>query len=189
MKKFIYLAVFMMCLGVVVYQYVIPMWLANQLNDTQGADISLLPEKVQKDVRVAQKEFNVTIDKFEEVKDSMPEEVEKVSSDELIKFIDKVKVSEMKAAVRALSESEFNTTEEAWDIGMENVSLGEEETKKFKPYYDAVFTTDKIRKIVATLEENNLLNSLSGPVIKQTAKEFIRNNSKKIDDVEPEKIK
>ncbi|MCX2744476.1 hypothetical protein OO013_11405 [Mangrovivirga sp. M17] len=189
MKKFIYLAVFLMCLGVVVYQYVIPMWLANQLNDTQGADISLLPEKVQKDVRVAQKEFNVTIEKFEEVKASMPEEVEKVSSEELINFIDKVKVSEMKAAVKALSEADFNSTEEAWNIGMENVTLDEEETNKFKPYYDAVFTTDKIKRIVATLEEHNLLNSLSGPVIKQTAKEFIRNNSEKIDEVEPEEIK
>lgn len=178
-----------MCIGIVVYKYVIPMWLANQLNDTQGADISLLPEKVQRDVRVAQEEFKVSIEKFENVKDSMPDNIDKVSSDELIKFIDKVKVSEMKAAVKALSESEFTTTDEAWDIGMENVSLDKEETQKFKPYYEAVFTTDKIKKIVATLEEHDLFNSLSGPVIKQTAKEFIRNNSEKIDEVEPKEVK
>ncbi|NMM49724.1 hypothetical protein [Marinigracilibium pacificum] len=188
MKKLFYFAVFLMCVGVVVYQYVLPMWLANQLNDTEGADMTLLPEKVQMDVKEAQKEIEATFEKFEDVKSTMPEETQKVSSDEIVDIIDKVKVSEMKAVVDALSQSDYTTLDEAWDISINEVSIDDSELDKFKPYYEAVFTPDKIRKIVATLEEHNLLNQLSGPVIKQTAKEYIKKNSHRIDDIEPKNV-
>lgn len=121
---------------------------------------NIFPEKIKKGIVKARNEIDAQMD-------DVPDQLKKNGStfDDLIRIVELADEKEVRAAVNELMNTEIKSEDQVFDIGLKHVHIDGYDLEAFRSIFKEKATIHKIKRGVLYIENNNLMTTISVPLL------------------------
>jgi hypothetical protein len=172
MSKLLIFIVVVVVLGLVAYagyRYFLPSMIAKTLTSEEPS--ALVPEKMQQQVT----ELRAKIDREVEEVPALLKET-RLGVDDLANIIDRIDPGQVFDAIDELKTTSLTSTDQVFDICMKHIKVDGYDLEVFRGPFVRNTSVGNIREAVAKVDRDDILTSMSVPVLKQTAKQVLESS-------------
>ncbi|MFA0963168.1 hypothetical protein AB9P05_15300 [Roseivirga sp. BDSF3-8] len=164
--RFLLILAILGALGYAAYRILLPEVITNAINSEE------IPSYIPESTREELQEVRKTID--DQVK-KLPEKMEEMdlSYEDLMLVVEEMNEKDILATYESLRKSPPSTTDEAYDVIVNNLQLESVDMERFRTYFNESVTVDKINDVVIKAEKSKLFSQMSLPVLKSTIKQLL----------------
>lgn len=177
-KIIIALSILLLAVAGIGYYYinfVLPEEIAKSLTHAEEPGNNLIPKKIIEKTREGKKILSEKMVIVDSELDSL-----NLTYDDLAIIINEVDPAEVIKTLDILNSTELHSVDQVFEIGKENITVDHIDVEIFRESFKKHFDLVLIEKILYKIEENDLINSISVPVAKKTAKQILKEREKKI---------
>lgn len=176
MKKLLTVVLIIALLGLAAYsayRLYLPSMIAEAL--TSGQPSPMVPDKVQEKLDTLKFQVDREIKKLPVfMKDK------KISYEDLQIMIDRANPDQFLAAYDEIRITRLNSSSQAYDIVIKHIKIAGYDLEIFRSTFVQYVTVKDIHKAINSIENNQLLTSMSMPVLKSTAKKILQKHESEI---------
>ena len=176
MKKLLKLLIFVAVLGIAAYagyRYFLPSMIATTLTSDEPS--ALVPEKMQQQVS----ELRAKIDREVEEVPALLKET-RLGVDDLEIIIDRADPEQFFNAIDELKTTTLTSTDQIFDICMKHIRIDGYDLEVFRDPFVRNTSVENIREAVAKIDRDDMLTTMSVPVLKETAKQVLASSREEI---------
>ena len=161
--------------GVALYNYMLPKMIVAAINSDDPPP-AILPPKVKKKVQVIKDNINERVDQIAVVLDTSDLEF-----DDILMLVDKVDADEVIATINMLQQTEIVDNEQVFDIVIDNINFHGFDVERFREPFKKHVRVKRIQRTLRRIQEEDLLNAISVPVARRTAKMLLEEKREQIE--------
>ena len=167
-----------MLLGMVAYagyRFYLPTMIATTLTSEQPS--RLIPAKMQEKVKKLRLKI---IQEVEDLPVLLKET--RLTVDDLQIMIDRANPDQFLRAIQEMKSTTLTSTDQIFDICMKHIKIDGYDLEVFRGPFVRSTSVGNISEAIGKIENNELITSMSIPVLKQTAKQILASSEKEIMD-------
>jgi len=176
MKKLLKLLIFVLLLGVAAYagyRYFLPSMIATTLTSDEPS--RLVPEKIQQQVSELRAKIAHEV---EEVPALLKET--RLDIDDLETIIDRADPEHFFNAIDELKTTTLTSTDQIFDICMKHIRIDGYDLEVFRGPFVRNTSVENIREAVTKIDRDDMLTTVSVPVLKETTKQVLASSREEI---------
>jgi hypothetical protein len=176
MKKLLIFVLVIASLGLTAYgayRFYLPSMIAEALTSNEPS--SMVPAEMQEKLATLKVKVDREIKKLPVfLKDK------NIAYEDLQIMIDRANPEQFRDAYDEIKSTRINSINQVFDIGLKHVKIEAYDLEIFRSTFVQYVTVNDIQKAITKIENNELLTSMSAPVIKETAKKILQNHESEI---------
>ncbi len=161
--------------AVLLYQYMLPKLIVRAIT-SENPPSAILPAKVQNKVQIIKDNVNERMDQIAIVLDTS-----ELEFDDVLDLVDKVDADEVIMTIEELQRTEIVDSEQVFDIAVKNINFHGFDVEQFRAAFIKHARVKRILGILRRIKEEDLLNAISVPVARRTAKMLLQDKREEIE--------